>query len=48
MIISPMLLDTRFEPFDSPNFIFEPKANGVRFVLNKIEDKLTLYTRHGT
>jgi DNA ligase-1 len=46
--IPPMLLDTRSEPFDSADFLFEPKANGVRLLYVKTADRTLLYTRHGT
>lgn len=46
--IPPMLLDTRAEVFDSPDFIFEPKANGVRLELDNTGKKVVLYTRHAT
>lgn len=46
--IPPMLLDTRSEPFDSADFIFEPKSNGVRLLYVKAADRTLLYTRHGT
>ena len=48
MFISPMLLDTRTDPFDSADFIFEPKSNGVRLELAKSATNTKLYTRHGT
>jgi len=48
MIISPMLLDTCDEPFDHPDFLFEPKANGVRLILDNTINKRILYTRHET
>ena len=46
--ISPMLLDTRADPFDSADFIYEPKSNGVRLELVKSADNTKLYTRHNT
>jgi DNA ligase-1 len=47
MFIKPMLADSRNEPFDDPNFIFEPKGNGIRLELVN-QDKRSLFTRHAT
>lgn len=48
MFISPMLLDTRSEPFNHADFLYEPKANGVRLELDRSNDGVALYTRHAT
>lgn len=47
MFIKPMLADSRDEPFDHPDYIFEPKGNGIRLELVN-QNKRTLFTRHGT
>jgi DNA ligase-1 len=46
MFISPMLLETATEPFNSPNYIYEPKIDGHRLILSCIDGKTKLYTRH--
>lgn len=48
MYISPMLLQTALEPFDSEQYIFEPKSNGVRLLFHHSANKSTVFTRHGT
>lgn len=40
------LLSETDEPFDSPEFIFEPKFNGIRLLLSAMGDQSILYTRH--
>lgn len=45
--IEPMLLDTRTDPFDSNDYLFEPKSNGVRIELLSDESGIKLITRHG-
>jgi DNA ligase-1 len=46
MFISPMLLETATEPFDSHNYIYEPKIDGHRLILSCMDGKTKLYTRH--
>lgn len=48
MFVSPMLLETSSEPFDSPNHIFEPKIDGHRLILSRVGGQTRLYTRHRT
>lgn len=45
--IEPMLLDSINNPFDSDEFIFEPKSNGIRLELISSENGIKLFTRHG-
>ena len=45
--IPPMLLDSRDDPFDSKDFIYEPKSNGVRLELISSSRDINLITRHG-
>lgn len=40
-----MLLQ-KSEPFSSPDWIFEPKMDGVRILLSKINKEVKIYTRH--
>lgn len=47
MFIKPMLLDTAKEIFDSPDYIYEPKSNGVRLELISTPAGIKLFTRHG-
>lgn len=42
-----MLLDTAAEIFESEEYIFEPKSNGIRLELISAADGIKLYTRHG-
>ncbi|MED1645580.1 RNA ligase family protein [Brevibacillus agri] len=46
MFLEPMLLRQRDEPFDDGRFIYEPKIDGHRLILSKINGKTTLHTRH--
>ena len=46
MFITPMLLDSREDPFDSKDYIYEPKSNGVRLELESEIGGITLWTRH--
>ncbi|WP_309120996.1 RNA ligase family protein [Paenibacillus sp.] len=46
MFISPMLLETAHEPFDSSDHIFEPKIDGHRMIYSHINGGTRLYTRH--
>lgn len=46
MFIEPMLLEQRDKPFDDSRYIFEPKIDGHRLILSKINGKTNLYTRH--
>ncbi|MFS0783383.1 ATP-dependent DNA ligase [Bacillus sp. 1P06AnD] len=48
MYISPMLLQTALEPFNSDQYLFEPKSNGVRLLLHSKSNEITVFTRHGT
>jgi DNA ligase-1 len=45
--IRPMLLDSRTDPFDSNDYIFEPKSNGIRLELIAVDTGVKLITRHG-
>lgn len=45
--IKPMLLTMREEIFDSPEYCFQPKVDGIRILAHKQGDKVELYTRHG-
>lgn len=47
MFIKPMLLDTAKDIFDSDEYIYEPKSNGVRMELITTDNEIKLYTRHG-
>ncbi|MGZ9583822.1 ATP-dependent DNA ligase [Paenibacillus marinisediminis] len=47
MFIKPMLLDTAKKIFDSSEYIYEPKSNGVRLELVAAADGIRLFTRHG-
>lgn len=33
------------EPFISPDWIFEPKMDGIRIILSKINDKVKIFTK---
>lgn len=46
MFTPPMLLDVRSEPFNDPDFLFEPKGNGVRLLYDYTDSDKVLYTRH--
>jgi len=46
MFISPMLLETSHEPFDSVDHIFEPKIDGHRMIYSHVDGETRLYTRH--
>lgn len=48
MFISPMLLETASGPFNDLNYIFEPKIDGHRLILDKEGGKVRLFTRHET
>lgn len=48
MFIAPMLLQTADAPFDSNDYLFELKNNGVRLLLDNTKGNINLYTRHGT
>jgi DNA ligase 1 len=45
MFISPMLLH-KSEPFSDPDFIIEPKLDGIRIIVSKINGNINIYTRH--
>jgi DNA ligase 1 len=45
MFIQPMLLE-KSESFSDPNWIYEPKMDGIRIILSQINNNLNLYTRH--
>lgn len=47
MFLSPMLLQTSEAPFDSNEYIFELKNNGVRLLIENGPSKRNYYTRHG-
>lgn len=44
--IAPMLLEKTDRPFDDPDYIFEPKMDGIRLMASKKGDKSNLWTRH--
>ncbi|MFC5447604.1 ATP-dependent DNA ligase [Paenibacillus aestuarii] len=44
--ISPMLLETAKEPFDSDDYIFEPKIDGHRLILSRTNGLTRLFTRN--
>ncbi|MFE5321838.1 ATP-dependent DNA ligase [Paenibacillus sp. NPDC056579] len=46
MYIQPMLLETAPEPFSDDDYIFEPKIDGHRLILSRINGQTRLYTRH--
>ncbi|WP_028551773.1 ATP-dependent DNA ligase [Paenibacillus sp. UNC451MF] len=47
MFISPMLLETASAPFSDEDYVFEPKIDGHRLLLSRIDgDQPRLYTRH--
>ncbi|WP_199615590.1 ATP-dependent DNA ligase [Paenibacillus alkalitolerans] len=46
MFISPMLLETAKEPFDSSHHIFEPKIDGHRMIFAQEGGEVRLFTRH--
>lgn len=46
MFISPMLLNTVEEPFDSDDYLFEPKFEGHRLILSLINGQVKMFTRH--
>ncbi|CAM3621630.1 ATP-dependent DNA ligase [Marinicrinis lubricantis] len=48
MFIEPMLLQSVHEAFDDDRYIFEPKIDGHRLILSRIDGKVRLYTRHKT
>jgi DNA ligase 1 len=45
MFIQPMLL-TKCEPFSNPDWIYEPKMDGIRLILSQQSGQIQLYTRH--
>mgnify|MGYP003765772661 FL=1 len=48
MFIAPMPMETADEPFDSEDFIFEPKLDGRRMFFSRIGGETMLYSRGGT
>lgn len=46
MFISPMLLETSKSSFDHPDYIYEPKIDGHRLILSRLDGQTRLYTRH--
>lgn len=48
MLMGPMLLESKDNPFSDPAFIFEPKMDGHRLILVKRGDETRLFTRHQT
>ncbi|WP_019123729.1 RNA ligase family protein [Brevibacillus massiliensis] len=46
MFISPMLLEQVDAPFSDDQYIFEPKIDGHRLILSRINGVTKLYTRH--
>lgn len=47
MFIEPMLLHAS-DPFSAPDWIFEPKMDGVRIILCQTKNEVKIYTRHHT
>lgn len=46
MFISPMLLESKKEPFDDDSYITELKFDGIRLELSKFNNQIKLYSRH--
>lgn len=46
VFIQPMLLETAPAPFSDEDYIFEPKIDGHRLILSRVNDQTRLYTRH--
>lgn len=46
MFISPMLLEKVEEPFDSDEYLFEPKFEGHRLIVSLINGQVKMFTRH--
>ncbi|QHZ45893.1 ATP-dependent DNA ligase [Bacillus sp. NSP9.1] len=46
MFISPMLLESAKEPFDSDDYITETKFDGIRLIASRNNGLIRLYTRH--
>lgn len=46
MFISPMLLETVKEPFDSIDHLFEPKIDGHRMIYSRDGGEVRLFSRH--
>ncbi|WP_445655105.1 ATP-dependent DNA ligase, partial [Spongiibacter marinus] len=46
MFISPMLLESAKDPFDSDDYITEIKFDGIRLLASKDGGRMRLYTRH--
>ncbi|MFK7693722.1 ATP-dependent DNA ligase [Paenibacillus sp. HJGM_3] len=46
MLVPPMLLETSQYPFTHPDYIFEPKIDGHRLLLDRRDGVTQLYTRH--
>jgi DNA ligase-1 len=46
MFISPMLLEKVEEPFDSDEYLFEPKFEGHRLIVSFINGQVKMFTRH--
>lgn len=45
--LKPMIVSIGPEPFDSDDFLFEPKWDGWRLLLHKQSDRVEIYTRNG-
>lgn len=45
--LKPMIVSIGKEPFDSEDYIFEPKWDGWRLLLHKQNDRVEVYTRNG-
>jgi DNA ligase 1 len=45
MFIPPMLLEKSNEPFNDPEFIFEPKIDGHRLIMSFNNKETRLFTR---
>jgi len=46
VFIPPMLLETAPTPFSHADYVFEPKIDGHRLILTRIDGQTRLYTRH--
>ncbi|QYF83864.1 hypothetical protein KY492_06345 [Brevibacterium sp. PAMC21349] len=45
MFISPMLLQSKEQPFEDQGFITELKLDGIRLILSKFDNQIKLFTR---
>jgi DNA ligase-1 len=45
LFISPMLLQSKEQPFEDQGFITELKLDGIRLILSKFDNQIKLFTR---